>query len=66
MVGENGAKEIGRFPSFRNISALSVELLRSKGICGTPEPVLKETQEHRESDVRPSRETAPEGPVPAH
>ena len=43
------------------------------GICCTeeesvapPEPVLKETQEHRESDVRPSRETAPEGPVPAH
>ena len=35
MVGENGAKEIGRFPSFRNISALSVELLRSRGICGT-------------------------------
>ena len=35
MVGENRAKEIGRFPSFRNISALSVELLRRRGICGT-------------------------------
>ena len=45
MVGENRAKETGRFPSFRNISALSVALLRSRGICGTPEPVLKETQE---------------------
>ena len=35
MVGENRAKETGRFPSFRNISALSVALLRSRGICGT-------------------------------
>ena len=35
MVGENRAKETGRFQSFRNISALSVALLRSRGICGT-------------------------------
>lgn len=67
MVGENRAKEIGRFPSFRNISALSVELLRSRGICGTTGTRSeRDARSSRESDVRPSRETAPEGPVPAH